>query len=57
MFGGTEKGDDSGSVLDFNKKNYRMKIATSTITEFDFRQYLFSRQCKVRDRLCWYCSC
>jgi tetratricopeptide (TPR) repeat protein len=47
MFGGTEKGDDSGSVLDFNKKNYRMKIATSTITEFDFRQYLFARQCKL----------
>ena len=43
-FGGNELGDDSGSLLDFTKKPYRQLLLSGKLTEFDFRQYLFSRQ-------------
>jgi hypothetical protein len=46
-FGGTDYGDDSGSILNDYKKAYRRSLANNTITEFDFRQYLFARQCRV----------
>jgi hypothetical protein len=41
-FGGTDYGDDSGSILNDCKKAYRRSLANNTITEFDFRQYLFA---------------
>lgn len=40
-------GDDSASVLDWQKKPYRDMIYQNSISEFDFRQYLFARQAKV----------
>lgn len=43
-FGGDDIGDDSGSLLDFTKKPYRQLLQSGKLTEFDFRQYLFSRQ-------------
>jgi hypothetical protein len=46
VFGGTEYGDDSGSILNDCKKAYRLALANNSITEFDFRQYLFARQCR-----------
>lgn len=38
-----EKGDDSPQVLDVRRKSYRSSIYANTITEFDFRTYLFAR--------------
>ncbi|KAM3584023.1 hypothetical protein VKS41_003991 [Umbelopsis sp. WA50703] len=43
--GGTSPGDDSANVLDFKKKPYRELINKNTISVFDFRSYLFARQC------------
>jgi hypothetical protein len=43
-FGGDSVGDDSGSLLDFGKKPYRSMLLSRELNEFDFRQYLFSRQ-------------
>ncbi|CAO3675315.1 unnamed protein product [Umbelopsis vinacea] len=43
--GGTSPGDDSSNVLDFKKKPYRELINKNTISVFDFRSYLFARQC------------
>lgn len=43
--GGTQPGDDSSNVLDFKKKPYRELINKNTISVFDFRCYLFARQC------------
>lgn len=46
-FGGKDEGDDSYSVLDFTKKDYRNLILTSNITIFDFLKYLFARQTHI----------
>ncbi|RCH83507.1 hypothetical protein CU097_000946, partial [Rhizopus azygosporus] len=46
-FGGTDPGDDSGNVLDFKRKNYRDMINKNMISVFDFRCYLFARQCRM----------
>ncbi|KAJ2960306.1 hypothetical protein NQZ79_g4345 [Umbelopsis isabellina] len=43
--GGNAPGDDSANVLDFKKKPYRELINKNTISVFDFRSYLFARQC------------
>jgi hypothetical protein len=42
-FGGTDTGDDN-FVLDCNRKNYRELINNNTITIFDLKAYLFTRQ-------------
>ncbi|KAG2194871.1 hypothetical protein INT47_002665 [Mucor saturninus] len=46
-FGGTDQGDDSGNILDFKRKNYRELINKNIISVFDFRSYLFARQCRM----------
>ncbi|OBZ90744.1 Trafficking protein particle complex subunit 10 [Choanephora cucurbitarum] len=46
-FGGTDPGDDSGNILDFKRKNYRDLINKNIISVFDFRSYLFARQCRM----------
>lgn len=46
-FGGTDAGDDSGNILDFKRKNYRELINKNIISVFDFRSYLFARQCRM----------
>jgi hypothetical protein len=49
-FGGTEPGDDSANVMDFKKKPYRDLIMANDISMFDFRNYLFARQCQLLGR-------
>lgn len=44
-FGGTDPGDDSGNILNFKRKDYRDLINKNSISVFDFRSYLFARQC------------
>ncbi|KAI8372825.1 trafficking protein particle complex subunit 10 [Radiomyces spectabilis] len=46
-FGGTDAGDDSGNILDFKRKDYRDLINKNIISVFDFRSYLFARQCRM----------
>nr|KAJ3421268.1 hypothetical protein HK105_004073 [Polyrhizophydium stewartii] len=46
-FGGVEPGDDCSDVLNSDRKPYRSMIIQNTITIFDFREYLFSRQCRL----------
>ncbi|KAH6578982.1 hypothetical protein BASA61_010562 [Batrachochytrium salamandrivorans] len=46
-FGGVEPGDDFSDVLNLNRKPYRNMIIQNQITIFDFREYLFSRQCRL----------
>jgi hypothetical protein len=46
-FGGTDPGDDSGNILDFKRKDYRDLINKNIISVFDFRSYLFARQCRM----------
>lgn len=43
-FGGLAVGDDSLSIVSISSKPYRESIASSTISIFDFRIYLFARQ-------------
>jgi hypothetical protein len=50
-FGGTEPLDDSADVLDFNRKSYREAIYQNSTTIFDFRIYLFSKQCHLLRKL------
>ncbi|KAG5519905.1 hypothetical protein PMAC_000182 [Pneumocystis sp. 'macacae'] len=49
--GGTHPNDDSESILDISKKPYRLFILQNTISFFDFRTYLFARQCHLLQRL------
>ncbi|KTW30243.1 hypothetical protein T552_00720 [Pneumocystis carinii B80] len=49
--GGTDLNDDSESILDTSKKPYRMFILQNTISLFDFRIYLFARQCQLLRQL------
>ena len=45
-FGGTESGDDNPNPFKIQQdKNYKDKINQNAISIFDFRIYLFSRQC------------
>jgi trafficking protein particle complex subunit 10 len=46
-FGGDKVQDGSKDVLDFAQKSYRELIVQNDITIFDFRLYLFSRQCQL----------
>ncbi|KAJ1927801.1 hypothetical protein IWQ60_002618 [Tieghemiomyces parasiticus] len=46
-FGGTTPGDDDTNLLNFDKKPYRELILQNNITVFDFRMYLFGRQCQL----------
>lgn len=39
--------DDSASILSVEKKLYQELIATNAISIFDFRTYLFARQCHL----------
>ena len=39
--------DDSTPLLSLNKKAYRDLILANTITVFDFRVYMLSRQCLI----------
>lgn len=50
-FGGTSDGDDSANILDFTRKSYREDIYQNSTTIFDFRIYLFARQCALLSRL------
>ncbi|KAI7906306.1 trafficking protein particle complex subunit 10 [Cokeromyces recurvatus] len=50
-FGGTDAYDDSGNILDFKRKNYRDLINKNIISVFDFRSYLFARQCRMLIKL------
>ncbi|KAI9486248.1 MAG: trafficking protein particle complex subunit 10 [Benjaminiella poitrasii] len=50
-FGGTDPHDDSGNILDFKRKNYRELINKNIISVFDFRNYLFARQCRMLMKL------
>ncbi|CAG8715385.1 8938_t:CDS:2, partial [Funneliformis caledonium] len=50
-FGATDPNDDSDNILDIKKKQYRDLIMQNTIPEFDFRCYLFARQCQLLGRL------
>lgn len=43
-FGGNQKQDDRCNIFTLNTKEYREMIAENTISIFDFRMYLFSRQ-------------
>jgi hypothetical protein len=43
-FGGNQKQDDRCNIFNLNTKEYREMIAENTISIFDFRMYLFSRQ-------------
>jgi len=46
-----QEGDDDTNPLDLDRKPYRDLIMQNTISVFDFRTYLFGRQCKLLFRL------
>ncbi|KAF9178014.1 hypothetical protein BGZ51_008181 [Haplosporangium sp. Z 767] len=50
-FGGMQEGDEDANLLDLNRKPYRDLIMQNTISVFDFRTYLFGRQCNLLFRL------
>lgn len=50
-FGGTEEGDDSQDFLNLKRKPFREMIIQNTTSIFDFRMYLFARQCQLLFRL------
>ncbi|KAF0436082.1 Trafficking protein particle complex subunit 10 [Gigaspora margarita] len=50
-FGATDVKDDSANILDVKKKSYRDLIRQNKLPEFDFRCYLFARQCHLLGRL------
>ncbi|KAF9354401.1 hypothetical protein BGX26_007772 [Mortierella sp. AD094] len=50
-FGGMQDGDNDANLLDLNRKPYRDLIIQNTISVFDFRTYLFGRQCNLLFRL------
>ncbi|CAG8593544.1 17516_t:CDS:10, partial [Cetraspora pellucida] len=50
-FGATDIKDDSANILDVKKKPYRDLIRQNKLPEFDFRCYLFARQCHLLGRL------
>lgn len=46
-FGGTDPGDNYASLLDGTRKPFTQFVHDGVVQEFDFRQYLFSRQAQV----------
>ncbi|TPX47396.1 hypothetical protein SeMB42_g03332 [Synchytrium endobioticum] len=50
-FGATESGDDSEDVCNLQRKSYRELILQTNCTIFDFRCYLFGRQCQLLIKL------
>ncbi|KAJ2711869.1 hypothetical protein H4R19_003042, partial [Coemansia spiralis] len=46
-FGGGEPGDDFTDLLDRTRKPYRQQMVENAISMFDFRIYLFGRQCQL----------
>ncbi|CAG8788322.1 1363_t:CDS:2, partial [Racocetra persica] len=50
-FGATDVKDDSANILDVKKKPYRDLMRQNKLPEFDFRCYLFARQCHLLGRL------
>ncbi|KAJ2788512.1 hypothetical protein H4R21_006986, partial [Coemansia helicoidea] len=46
-FGGGEPGDDFTDLLNQTRKPYRRQMVENTISMFDFRIYLFGRQCQL----------
>ncbi|CAG8667598.1 24821_t:CDS:10 [Dentiscutata erythropus] len=50
-FGAIDVKDDSANILDVKKKPYRDLIRQNKLPEFDFRCYLFARQCHLLGRL------
>ena len=46
-FGGTDPGDNYASLLDGTRKPFTQFVHDGIVQEFDFRQYLFSRQAQV----------
>ena len=50
-FGGTESGDDNPDVFELTQKNYRDRIIQNSISIYDFRMYLFSRQVSLLNHL------
>ncbi|KAG0578331.1 hypothetical protein KC19_4G014800 [Ceratodon purpureus] len=46
-FGGLDAGDDCAALLDGTRKPVSQFAADGTVREFDFRQYLFSRQASL----------
>ncbi|KAG5440168.1 hypothetical protein PCANB_001737 [Pneumocystis canis] len=54
--GGIHPNDDSDSILNVSKKPYRIFILQNTISFFDFRIYLFGRQCQLLQQLGDYVS-
>lgn len=49
--GGTGPQDDSLPILDTSAKPYRELLSQSVITVFDFRIYVFARQCQLLGKL------
>ncbi|TPX32716.1 hypothetical protein SmJEL517_g04249 [Synchytrium microbalum] len=50
-FGGTDIGDDSEDIFNLKRKPYRDLILQTNCTIFDFRIYLFGRQCQMLVKL------
>jgi len=50
-FGGTSPSDDSSSILSVSAKPYRDLILANSISVFDFRIYVFARQCRMLGRM------
>jgi len=46
-FGGTDPGDNYASLLDGTRKPFTQFVHDGVVQEFDFRQYLFSRQAQL----------
>ncbi len=46
-FGGNEAGDDNPNIFDLSQKNYRDRIIQNSVSIYDFRMYLFSRQIRL----------
>lgn len=46
-FGGTEQDDSTADLVNISRKPYREKFQTNTLTLFDFRIYLFTRQIQL----------
>lgn len=49
--GGTGPQDDSLPILDTSAKPYREMLIQSNITVFDFRVYVFARQCQLLGKI------
>lgn len=43
-FGGSDPGDDRAALLHRDRKPFRKFVLEDSVKEFDYRQYVFSRQ-------------